>query len=100
MRTRRLERLETEDSDQSDTETGADERRGGPCPAHSLPPQPRPPPMASSDQSESVISAVSQWRQRAVRAGQCQSQAAETVLSGVQSPLQPLTSGPCLPSLP
>ena len=95
MRTRRLERLETEDSDQSDTETGADER-----PAHSLPPQPRPPPMASSEQSESVISAVSQWRQRAVRAGQCQSQAAETVLSGVQSPLQPLTSGPCLPSLP
>ena len=100
VRTRRLETEdrspgETEETELSDRETG-DEDRGSR-------PQPRPPPMASDPECVSggapapVISAVSQWRQRAARAGPCQSQAADCV---IRSPLQPAAaSGPCLPSL-
>ena len=95
----RTRRLETEDSTET-RESQGDETR-----SHAYPPgQPRPPLMASCEPGSSggapapVISAVSQWRQRAARAGQCQSQAADCVIRSTEAEAE-ATSGPCLPSL-
>ncbi len=80
----RTRRLETEDSSETQSDTQGDETS-----CHAYWPQPRP--MASCEPESDnggapapVISAVSQWRQRAARAGQCQSQAADCVIRGQQ----------------
>ena len=80
VRTRRLETEDRSESELSDRETGDEDR--GPRPHMASEPECV---SAVSGAAAPVISAVSQWRQRAARAGPCQSQAAVCVIRSTES---------------
>ena len=82
VRTRRLETEDRSESELSDRETGDEDR--GPRPHMASEPE-CVSAVSGAQAAAPVISAVYQWRQRAARAGPCQSQAAVCVIRSTES---------------